>query len=275
MRNLAGVVIAVTVSTTVMLGQAVSFDVASVKVNRSSAQFSRISAPRGTGRFDVANALVYTLILNAYSLQDFQLAGGPSWIRDLRFDIAARTNTTATREDVSSMLQTLLAERFHLVTHRESREMPTYALVLARTDGRPGSHMTASTADCTAAIPAAGAGPPPASANGQTLCGTTMTPSSLNAGNMSIPRLATTLGGIVGRMVKDETGLDGLYDIQLSFTPERGAGPLAAGAPAAPVDPNAPSIFAAVTEQLGLRLESRRAPVEVLVIDRVEMPSED
>jgi uncharacterized protein (TIGR03435 family) len=277
MRKFAGVLIAgVAAASMVAAEQAPSFDVASVKVNHSGGQTSRTGAALGTGRFDVTNATVYTLILNAYSLQDFQLAGGPSWIRDMRVDIAARTSATATREDISSMLQTLLSERFHLVTHRESREMPTYALVLARSDGRPASHLAESTTDCAAVTRSASLGPPRASASGQTLCGTTMTPGSLNAGSMSMPRLATSLAGIVGRMVKDETGLTGLYDLQLTFTPERGIGPPPAGAPVAPPpDPNAPSVFAALVEQLGLKLESKRAPVDMLVIDRVEVPSED
>jgi len=276
MRTFTGVLIAGIVAVTAATsGQALSFEVASVKVNQSGSQTSRIAAPRETGRFDVTNAMVHTLILNAYSLQDFQLTGGPSWIRDTRFDIAARATSTATREDIAAMLRTLLEERFHLVTHRESRELPTYALVLAHGDSRLGPQLTLSTTDCLAMTRAAGTGPPPTSASSQTLCGTTMTPSSLNAGSMSMSRLATTLSGLTGRMVTDETGLTNLYDLQLTFTPER-TGPLGAGGPPAPtIDPNAPSIFAALTEQLGLKLESRRAPVDVLVIDRVEMPADD
>jgi len=268
--------VSVIAATTVTSGETPAFDVASVKVNRSGAQSTRIAAPRGTGRFDVTNAMVHTLILNAFGLQDFQLAGGPAWISNTRFDIAARTNPAATRDDISAMLRSLLADRFHLETHREAREMSTYALVLTR-EGRLGPQITPSTTDCEAVIRAAAAappGPPPTSANGQILCGMTMTPSLLNAGSLSMARLETTLSGIVGRMVKDETGLTGTYDLQLTFTPERGGGP--PGGPAgAPVDANAPSIFAALNEQLGLKLDPRRAPVDVLVIDRVEMPTED
>jgi uncharacterized protein (TIGR03435 family) len=252
--------------------QAPSFDVASVKVNHSGARTTRIASPRGTGRFDVTNAMVHTLILNAYGLQSFQLTGGPAWIDDTRFDIAARTNPGTSREDISAMLRSLLVERFHLATHREPREMPTYALTLARKDGQVGPQLNASTTPCPAAAPAA-PGPPPTSPSGQTLCGTTMTPSELNAGNMTMARLATTLSGIVGRMVTDETGLTGVYDLRLTFTPENPGSPLA-GPPVA-ADDNAASIFAALTEQLGLKLEPRRALVDVVVIDRVEMPTED
>ena len=277
MRYRAGMLsVCVIAAATLTIAQAPAFDVASVKVNRSGAQASRIAAPRGTGRFDVTNALVHTLILNAFGLQNFQLAGGPSWISNTRFDIAARTNTAASRDDLSAMLRTLLADRFHLETHREPRDMPTYALLLAR-EGHLGPQLTRTTTDCEALIRAAAAappGPPPTSANGQTLCGTSMTPSSLNAGNLPMAGLATTLSGIVGRMVKDETGLDGAFDLQLTFTPERSSA-MPGGPAAPPIDANAPSIFAALNEQLGLKLEARRAPVDVLVVDRVEMPSED
>ena len=252
-----------------------AFEVASVKVNRSGAVGTRIAAPRGTGRLDVTNAMVYTLILNAYGLQDFQLAGGPAWISNARFDIAARAASTATREDISTALRALLVDRFHLVVHREPREMPTYALTLARPDGRLGPQLKPSTTDCIAVTANRGSGPPPTSTAGQTLCGTTMTPSLLNAGNLSMARLATTLSGMVGRMVSDETGLAGVYDLQLTFTPENAGRFPGPGAGPEPVDPNAPSIFAALVEQLGLKLDARRGSVEVLVIDRVEMPAED
>jgi uncharacterized protein (TIGR03435 family) len=256
--------------------QTLSFDVASVKLNRSGAVITRIAAPRGSGRFDVTNGMLHTLILNAYGLQDFQLVDGPSWISNTRFDIAARTGAAATRDEMSAMLRTLLADRFHLVVHYEPRDMATFALTVARADGRLGPQLKPSTTDCVTATRPGAAGPPPTSPTGQTLCGTTMTPNSLNAGNMTMARLATTLGGMVGRMVSDETGLPGSFDLQLTFTPDRGDIPLAAaGLPTPAIDPNAPSIFAALSEQLGLKLEPRRAAVDVLVIDRVELPAED
>jgi uncharacterized protein (TIGR03435 family) len=254
------------------VAQTLSFDVASVKVNHSGARTTRIASPRGTGRFDVTNAMVHTLILNAYGLQDFQLTGGPAWISDTRFDIAARTSPGTSREDISAMLRSLLVERFHLATHREPREMPTYTLTLARKDGRVGPQLKTSPTPCPAATPAA-QGPPPVSPSGQVLCGISMTPSELNAGNLTMARLATTLSGIVGRMVTDETGLTGPYDLHLTFTPEN-PGSSVAGPPVA-TDDNAASIFAALTEQLGLKLEPRRAPVDVVVIDGIEMPTED
>ena len=177
-RACVSFVCVITAAAPVIRGQSPAFDVASVKVNHSGAQSTRIAAPRGTGRLDVTNAMVHTLILNAFALQDFQLAGGPAWIRDTRFDIAARTNSGASREDVSAMLRSLLANRFHLKTHREPREMPTYALMLAR-EGRlgPDHHrQPIATHDLQltftperASGPAGGPGGPPADANARSI----------------------------------------------------------------------------------------------------------
>lgn len=272
--RVSGVVVFVVAGGLVMTAQTPSFDVASVKVNRSAAEIFRIAAPAETGRLDVTNAPLRTLILNAYGLQDFQLVGGPAWIGDARFDIAARTRSSTTRDDISAMLRTLLADRFHLITHRETREMPTFALIPARGDGRLGPQMKLSTTNCAAARGPT-QGPAPATTSGQLLCTTRIGPGSLNAGAMTMSRLATTLGGFTGRIVRDETGLTGVYDLLLTFTPETGGGPSGPGLPQPAIDPNAPSLMAAIPEQLGLRLEPRRSPVDVVVVDRVEMPTED
>jgi uncharacterized protein (TIGR03435 family) len=185
-------------------------------------------------------------------------------------DIAARTEPTATRDDIAAMLRRLLNDRFELVVRRDTRELPAYALVLARGDRRLGPRLQPSTTDCTAAdVPGA---PTPQAASGQLLCGTRISPSSLNAGGMTMTRLAATLTGIVGRQVNDETRLGGAYDLQLAFTPEQPV----PGAPAAgPADSDAPSIFTAIQEQLGLRLEPTRGPVDVLVIESVQRPAPD
>ena len=249
-------------------GQEPSFDVASVKVNTSGDPISRMSAPAGTGRFEVTNARVRMLILNAYGIPDFQLVGGPSWIDSVHVDVTGIAAATATRDDISRMTRTLLAGRFNLVVHREQREMPVYSLVVARGDGRLGPSMQAATTDCAAATAKGGAAPQRPS--GQLLCTTRMSPTTINAGGMTMARLAQQISGIVGRVVRDETKLAGTYDLQLSFAPERALPP---GAP--PADPNLPSIFAALQEQLGLKLDTRRGLVDVLVIDRIDRPKEN
>ena len=250
-------------------GQEPAFEVASVKVNTSGAPVSRISAPDGTGRFETTNTSVRMLILNAYGIPGFQLVGGPSWVDSLHVDVVARGAASATRAEISAMVRTLLAERFDLVVRRDRREMPVYALVVARDDRRPGPRMQASTTDCASA--AAPGAPAPQTASGQLLCTTRMSPFTINAGGMTMARLAQSLSGLVDRVVTDETKLPGGYDLQLAFTPERPPPP---GAPP-PADPDAPSIFAALQEQLGLKLEARRGMVEMLVIDRIDRPKEN
>jgi uncharacterized protein (TIGR03435 family) len=249
-------------------GQEPSFEVASVKVNTSGAPIVRMAAPAGTGRFEATNASVRMLILNAYGIPDFQLAGGPSWMDSVRVDVIGAAATTATRQQISRMVRGLLAERFNLAVHLEQREMPVYALVVARDDGRLGPKLQKATTDCAAATPEGGAAPQLPS--GQLLCTTRMSPVSINAGGMTMARLAQTLTGVVGRLVTDETKLPGTYDLQLAFAPERALPP---GAP--PANPDAPSIFAALQEQLGLKLDTRRGMAEVLVIDRIDPPKEN
>lgn len=225
-----------------------AFEVASVKANSSGQAVMRLTAPPGTGRFDATNASTRILILNAHGLRDFQLAGAPAWTERERFDVAGRTTASATRDEISAMVRTLLAERFRLRTHRETREMPVYALVAATADKRLGPGLKLSTAETR----------------------TNISPTSISAVSMTMARLALTLSVVVGRVVTDETGLSGAYDLELTFAPE---GPLPPAAP--PADPNAPSVFTALREQLGLRLEGRRGPVEVLVVDGIERPTPD
>jgi uncharacterized protein (TIGR03435 family) len=225
-----------------------AFEVASVKVNGSGQAVMRLTAPPGTGRFDATNVSTRILILNSHGLRDFQLAGAPAWTESERFDVAGRTDASATRDDISAMVRSLLADRFKLRTHRETREMPTYALVAATADKRPGPGLKLSTADTR----------------------TNISPTSISAVSMTMARLALTLSAVVGRVVTDDTGLQGAYDLELRFARE---GPVPPGAP--PADPDAPSIFTALREQLGLRLEGRRGPVEVLVVDGIERPTPD
>jgi uncharacterized protein (TIGR03435 family) len=225
-----------------------AFEVASVKANGSGEAVMRLTAPPGTGRFEATNVSARLLILNAHGLRDFQLAGAPAWTESERFDVAGRAAASATRDEISAMLRTLLADRFRLRTHRDTREMPVYALVAASPDKRLGPALKVSTAETR----------------------TRISPTSISAVSMTMARLALTLSVVVGRVVTDETGLPGTYDLELKFAPE---GPLPPAAP--PADPDAPSIFTALREQLGLRLDGRRGPVEVLVVDGIERPAPD
>jgi uncharacterized protein (TIGR03435 family) len=181
------------------------------------------------------------------------------------------------------MLQTLLAERFKLAVHNDRREMPIYALVLARRDGKLGPQLRASATDCAALMAATRArgGPPTPCAPGERPpCGLRMFPGNFSGGSATITQLTNALARFVSRTVVDRTGLTGNYDVDLQWTPDqmpqglRGDAP--PGAPPLPtIDPNGPSIFTAVQEQLGLKLESTKGPVDVLVIDRAERPTDD
>jgi uncharacterized protein (TIGR03435 family) len=268
-----------------------TFEVASVKANKSGDNRIGIGFAPG-GQFRATNVPLRELISAAYGtpqpLAAFQITGGPKWIESERFDIVAKAagdpqpGANGPPAVLFPMLRNLLADRFQLIVHRETKELPIYALVLARTDGKLGPQLLPAATDCGALNAAArGRGmPPPAPAPGERMsCGMRMFPGNLAGGSTSIAQLTYVLARFVNRTVIDKTGLTGNYDLNLQWTPDQmpqGRGELPPGAPPMPaIDPNGPSIFTAVQEQLGLKLESTRGPVEVVVVDRVEHPTED
>jgi bla regulator protein BlaR1 len=271
------------------------FEVASIKPNRSGGGQVSIGIQPG-GRLTATNVTVRELIRLAYQVQPFQILGGPAWLNSDRFDVQAKAEaefppgaplTPGSGPGVPQrMLQGLLADRFKLVVRPETREMPTYDLVLARRDGSLGDKLKASSIDCASIAAARGRGgaapPPPPGAGGRGgagACGMRIGPGLLSGNGVSMVFLANSLSQMVQRIVNDKTGLTGNYEFEVAFTPEGpqpGPGGPPAGAPVAPpVDANAPSIYTAVQEQLGLKLESSRAPVSVLMIDRLEPPTPD
>jgi uncharacterized protein (TIGR03435 family) len=172
------------------------------------------------------------------------------------------------------MLRALLAERFKLAVHTETRDGPIYALVLSRADKTLGPELHRSDVDCAALLAASARGLPlPQPPPGKMLCGITTNIGRISGGAQPLSRLAAQLSQQVQRVVIDRTGLTDVYDFILTYAPDRV--PQAAGADAPAVDPNLPSLFTALQEQLGLRLESTRGPVETLVVDHVERPAED
>jgi uncharacterized protein (TIGR03435 family) len=175
------------------------------------------------------------------------------------------------------MLRTLLADRFKLVIRNETREMPIYALILARADRRLGTQLRASNVDCAALFTAArarGEAPPPTT-NGRPTCGTRTTRGSMMTTGVAIGDFARNLGPFTGRPVVDKTGLTGVYDLDLTWTPEEA--PPGPGGTSAPPPPSSDSgsLYSAVQEQLGMKLDAQRGPVDVLVIDSVERPIQD
>jgi uncharacterized protein (TIGR03435 family) len=237
------------------------------------------------GRFDATNVRLRDLVQFAYQVRGFQIEGGPDWMDTTTFDIVAKAPGDVApmvlvggpTSPYMSMLRTLLADRFKMVVRRETKEQPIYALVLARDAGTLGPNIAPASTDCAALIKAARAGGPPMPAGDRLRCGMRLSPSRLEMGGFPLTEFVTGLSAMLQRPVVDRTGLTGDYELTLTFSPEQLPGlPMPPpGAPAPTIDPNAPSIFTALQEQLGLKLESTRGPVEVLVIDRAEMPTED
>jgi uncharacterized protein (TIGR03435 family) len=229
-----------------------TFEVASVKPNLSGSWGFNVS-PR-PGFYSATNVPVAVLIQFAYDLQDYQLVGGPGWALTARFDIAARPGREVPTMEQRLMMQSLLEDRFKLVMHTEQREMPVFALVLARSDGRLGPNLRRMPDDCVKVK---------TGANG---CG----PISVVVNSASRQLRAPVI---------DKTGLTGLFNFSLHYSSDGTGPPFLPPIPSSPDrpadDPNAPSYTAALQEQLGLKLESSRGPVDVLVIDSVQQPTEN
>lgn len=255
------------------------YEAASVKPNTSGEQGTSIRRFPG-GRLTATNMPLRSLITFAYQLQPFQLVGDPGWIRNERFDIVAKMEGDPPPVQPGQgpdphmvAMRTLLAERFKLVVRPETREMDIYALVVAKPDGTLGPKLAATKTDCQALMAARQGGPPPQQAPGPNapfVCGMRGTFGKLTANAMPMSLFANNLSNQMQRVVVDRTGLPGLWDFELTFAPEPPTGPLPPGVELPAVDPSAPSLVTAIQEQLGLRLQSTKGPVEVLVVDTVD-----
>ena len=235
------------------------FEAASVKANQSG--LPGVSVNTAGGRFTATNAPALLLVRLAYAMPENRIVGAPDWLRLERFDIVATMAGAVSRDEQNRMLRTLLRERFTLIGRRETRELPIFTLVRTRLDAR----LQPAAADCAALMAAMRAGTPLPPAN-RILCGSRLRPGGVSVGGMTMAEVAAeVIGPQVDRPVVDRTGLEGGFDFDLDFAP---LGPAAAAT-------DAPSIFTALDEQLGLRLEPGRGPVDVLVIDSVARPNPD
>jgi uncharacterized protein (TIGR03435 family) len=270
-----------------------AFDVASVKPNKTGdARVSVANEPNG--RFTMTNVPAQLMLVIAYQLQPYQIIGAPSWLDSDRFDLVAKAPESRPAPagggntgpgPLQFMLRNMLAERFKLKAHTDTRDLPIYALVLARGDGKLGPKLQPSSVECGA--PGRGQGPGAGAARGRgpapqsgaqwndnlPACSIFASAASVGGQGLPLSQLATNLSQRVGRTVVDRTGLSGRYDFLLEYTPEPPAG--ASPGSGAGSDPDRPSIYAALQEQLGLKLDAQRGAVDVLVIDGIQHPTED
>lgn len=245
------------------------FEVASIRPSADS-RAPTDSEVQPSGRFVVTNTPLLNLIRVVFELQRHEAVLGerlPSWVASDRWDIVGKgpaiTDEAAQRPLLLTMMRNLLIERFKLVTRREVRDLPVYALVAARDDRRLGPQMRPSSADCAALLTAFRASGARLAPNSP-VCGLKTPRGQFWGTGIALLDFARALTPMTDRPVVDATGLSGLFDLELKWTPDGASGPTSGA-----------SLFTAIQEQLGLRLEPRRAPLNVLVIESAERPTPD
>ncbi len=277
-RFLAGTIF-LAATTGALFGQSAprpKFEVASIKPSQEQ-RFMMVRVLPG-GRL-TATAPLRLLIQNAYSLQAFQIVGGPGWLDSDRYQIEAKAEGNTSHPEVLQMLQSLLEDRFRLNTHRETRDLPVYILVAGKNDPKL---PVPKEGGCVEVAP--DAPPPPPSVGMRFPCGRAGIMGEPNGARIMgskllMPEFVRVLSIVMGRTVLDKTGFTSPFDARLDFAPGAGTEglPMPMGPtgppPASSTEPTNPSIFVALQEQLGLKIESGKGPVDVLVIDHVERPS--
>jgi len=237
------------------------FEVVSIRPNKTDERMNY--GVRGDRLFG-SNMPALGWIEIAYQVREFQV-NGPAWISEEKFDITAKAEGpgAAMRE----MLQSLLADRFNLKVHREKRELPVYALMVSGLKMKLSKDQTPWAGDF-----------PNGSPDGRPTTGaspTVLSPGRFLGEAIPMSMFVTLLADKLGRPVINKTGLMGRYDIDLRYVPGSGQSPSDEADQSRQADASTPSLFTAIREQLGLRLESAKGPVEVLVIDHIDRPSEN
>jgi uncharacterized protein (TIGR03435 family) len=261
-------------------GSRPEFEVAAIKPSAS-----KLGAPGGRGpasrlfpggRWTARNASVRFLIQGAYQVRSFRIIGGPAWIDSEHFDISAKAPDDAPPDQFRLMQQALLEDRFHLMLHRETRAMPVYFLTATRGGRKLVEPNEGGCVPRNSSPPAHPGQPPPV------YCGLMVVrPGGLDAAKIGMEQLTMFFSDVLGRAVIDKTDFQGTFDVHLNFARDEAVasgivGDDARGGRGGPPpspDSSAPSIFTAAQEQLGLRLESGKGQVEVLVVDHVERPT--
>lgn len=243
------------------------FETASVKPNRSpDAGRNNSFSP---GRWTYVNMPLADYIYNAFSYPSQRVLGIPDWARGEKYDITAIHNPEYRpfSRQTNEMLQRLLEERFSLQAHRETRDMPVYELVATRTDGL-GPNMRVATLDCS-----------PAAIANRAQCGLRISTGLIEGKSVDWRTIVGQLPSQVGRTVIDKTGLTGLFELRFEWNPDpalmQSPEAVASATAAAATPGERVNIFTALQDQLGVKLQSARAPLEVLVIDKLERPTPD
>jgi uncharacterized protein (TIGR03435 family) len=281
--------------------QSASFEVASIKPSNPNPTGPLGATPfllPALGRLTAQNVTLRMLVMAAYQKQPFEIVGGPPWQNSDKFDINAKAvDGTLTTDQMLGLLQTLLADRFKLKVHTETREIPVYDLVMSRSDRKPGSKLKPSADTCPdfkvqqqQQLEALAKGGLSALAAQALKPGETRPCSfgsfqagpgliGIKASGQAISTLALVLKQLMSRPVIDKTGLSGLYDFELTIdlqTLMRLMAESGVTVPALPANlPEGPSLTTLLQEDLGLKLDSQRGPGEVLVIDSAEPPTPD
>ena len=278
----ATAVILIVVSASLAAQAPRAFEAASVRRNRTNgAGLPPVIAITGQ-RLNAPFVTARELIRVAYGVYDNQVVNGPGWIDSDRFDVSATISPNTPADVAREMLRSLLAERFGLAVRREKRELPVHVLTFS---GKFGPKMRVSGPDCAPlagppGIPAPPPPPPPPAGAGPltvlgqppgSKCGTVRMRGFVSARDIPLETFCYLLMGELGRPVIDRTDLTARYDIDLTYLPD--TGPMTINGTA--INADAPPLTTAVREQLGLKLDSTRAPVDVIVIDRVNAPTEN
>jgi uncharacterized protein (TIGR03435 family) len=228
-----------------------SFDIASIRPHAPDDNRFYVRLPVD-GRFTATGSVAKLIVMLAYDVQEAQIVGGPSWFTTEKWDIEARSDNQGAHsiEETRRMVQNMLEERFGLRIHRETEQRPAYGLTVAK-------------------------GGPKFKAAEQRSTNVRITSNSISLERGDLARMTQVHSAALGRPVIDRTGLEGLYNLSLQWDDA----PIRQGVPgldvhAQPGNDHGP-IFTAIQDQLGLRLESQRAPVEVIVVDRIERPSQN
>lgn len=239
------------------------FDVASVRLNKDGADGSIVRSPEG---LTAHNAEFSRLVEMAFQTRQTDFSHLPEPLRSARFDIVAKTERKISGDEYWVMLRSLLEDRFMLKFHYQAKDMPLYALIVAKKGTSLGPKINISPdADC------------PVNPSGSDFCGVSARPGVMNGQRVSLSRIARELSTFAGRPVQDQTKLTGSFNFELRWTPDEylssdGQPKLSNGSP---VDTASPSFFTAIQQQLGLKLQPQRGTVEILVIDHAENPSEN